>query len=241
VVISFLIDLFTRHGIPDTVVTDNGKQFVSVEFEQFLADCDIKHVKASLYYPQSNGLVERFNRSVKQAVRTALAEGKPVEEGVRNMLVTYSSTAQPATGVSPSKLMSGRQMRVPSNSFAMARHTTGRVRFADEGGDVNVDAGLDDIQARVEQHQFNMAAQFDRRHRACKPRFRVGDWVRVRVKIKGIQRQLTCKNLVPKVITFDPRYAVYSRDRLKSFKLIYARALSVILLKSIYFNVPAVA
>ena len=58
--------------------------------------------------------------------------------------------------------------------------------------------------------------------------------------IKGIQRQLTCKNLVPKVITFDPRYAVYSRDRLKSFKLIYARALSVILLKSIYFNVPAV-
>jgi hypothetical protein len=34
----------------------------------------------------------------------------------------------------------------------------------------------------VEQHQFNMAAQFNRRHRACKPRFRVGDWVRVRVK-----------------------------------------------------------
>jgi hypothetical protein len=65
---------------------------------------------------------------------------------------------------------------VPSNSFAMTRHTTGRVRFADEG-DVNGDAGLDEIQARVEQHQSNMAAQFDRRHRACKPRFRVGDWV----------------------------------------------------------------
>jgi transposase InsO family protein len=89
--------------IPDTVVTDNGKQFVSVEFERFLADCDIRHVKASLYYPQSNGLVERFNRSEKQAVRTALAEGKPVEEGVRNMLITYRSTAQPATGVSPSE------------------------------------------------------------------------------------------------------------------------------------------
>jgi transposase InsO family protein len=57
VVISFLIDMFTRHGIPDTVVTDNGKQFVSVEFERFLADRDIKHVKASLYYPQGNGLL----------------------------------------------------------------------------------------------------------------------------------------------------------------------------------------
>jgi hypothetical protein len=40
---------------------------------------------------------------------------------------------------------------------------------------------------------------------------------------------------------FDPRYAVYSPDRLKSFKLIYARAVSVILLKSIYFNIPTVA
>jgi transposase InsO family protein len=95
-------------------MTDNGKQFVSVEFERFLADCDIKHVKASLYYPQSNGLAERFNRSVKQAVRTALAEGKPVEEGVRNMLVTYRSTAQPATGVSPSKLMSAGRCECPA-------------------------------------------------------------------------------------------------------------------------------
>ena len=59
--------------------------------------------------------------------------------------------------------------------------------------------------------------------------------------VKGNQRQLTCKNLVPKVITFGPRYVVCSRDRLKTLKIIYARALSVTLLKSIYFNVPAVA
>jgi hypothetical protein len=52
------------------------------------------------------------------------------------------------------------------------------------------------------------------------------------VYIKGNQRQLTCKNLVPKVITFGPRYVVYSRDRLKTLKIIYARALSVILQKA---------
>jgi hypothetical protein len=34
VVISFLIDMFIRHGIPDTVVTDNGNKFVYVEFER---------------------------------------------------------------------------------------------------------------------------------------------------------------------------------------------------------------
>jgi hypothetical protein len=44
-----------------------------------MVDGDIKYAKASLYYQQSHGLVERFNRSVKQAARTALAEGKPVE------------------------------------------------------------------------------------------------------------------------------------------------------------------
>ncbi len=171
VVIRFLTELFSRWGIPKVLVSDNGVQFVSAEFEQFLAQCDIEHVKTSLYFPQSNGLVERFNRSVKQAVRTSLAEGKPVDTGVRDMLVTYRSTAQPATGVSPAQLMLGRQMRVPVNSFAVHPKTKA-VRFADDN--------VNDIKGHVEQHQQKMAEQFNRRHRVCKPRFRVGDWVRIR-------------------------------------------------------------
>jgi len=110
VVIKFLTDLFARWGIPKEIVSDNGVQFVSNEFECFLKQCDIKHVKTSLYFPQSNGLVERFNRSLKEVVRISVAEGKSVENCVRDMLGTFRSTAQPATGVSPAHLMVGRQL-----------------------------------------------------------------------------------------------------------------------------------
>jgi hypothetical protein len=60
VVIRCLTDLFARWGIPEELVCENGVQFVSHEFEQFLQSCDIKHVRTSLYIPQSNGLVGAF-------------------------------------------------------------------------------------------------------------------------------------------------------------------------------------
>jgi transposase InsO family protein len=120
-------------GIPDVLVSDNGSQFVSAEFELFLSSCDVKHVKSSLYYPQSNGLIERFNSSVKQAVRTAVAGGKAPDVAVREMLVAYRSTPQPATGVTPARLMLGRQIRVPANSL-ISHFLPGKkaVQFADD-------------------------------------------------------------------------------------------------------------
>jgi transposase InsO family protein len=165
VVIKCLTDLFAQWSIPKVLVSDNSVQFTSHEFESFLKQCDIKHVKTSLYFPQSNGLIERFNRSLKEAVGISVAEGKAVETGVRDMLVTFRSTAQPATGVSPAQLMIGRQLRVPANSFKVAEqpHSEKRVRFAE------------DVSTTVSHHQQKMAEQFNRRHRACKLRFAVND------------------------------------------------------------------
>ncbi len=179
VVIKFLTELFARWGIPEVLVSDNGVQFVSGEFESFLRSCDIKHIKSSLYYPQSNGLVERFNSSVKQAVRTAVAEGKPPDVAVRDLLVAYRSTPQPATGVSPARLMLGRQIRVPANSLIsrLQPEEKRQVQFADQDT-------IHAIQGNVRLQQDKMTAQFNRRHRACQPKVKVGDWVRVSVPKK---------------------------------------------------------
>ena len=90
VIIGFLTELFSRWGIPDVLVSDNGSQFVSAEFELFLSSCDVKHVKSSLYYPQSDGLIERFNSSIKQAVRTAeLAEVVVVGRAERGLRMAH--------------------------------------------------------------------------------------------------------------------------------------------------------
>jgi len=57
-VIKALADIFSRFGHPEEIVSDNGKQFTSAEFEAFLNSCGIKHIRASPYYAHSIGKLE---------------------------------------------------------------------------------------------------------------------------------------------------------------------------------------
>ena len=49
-----LREIFTTHGLPEIIVSDNGPNFTSTEFENFLAKNGIKHTKVSPYHPASN-------------------------------------------------------------------------------------------------------------------------------------------------------------------------------------------
>jgi transposase InsO family protein len=58
--IEVLRTIFARNGIPSRVVTDNGSQFTSSEFQQFMGLNGIKHIRTTPYHPSSNGLAERY-------------------------------------------------------------------------------------------------------------------------------------------------------------------------------------
>ena len=49
---------FSRHGIPEIVISDNGPQYASAEFAKFASDWDFQHITSSPRNPQSNGKVE---------------------------------------------------------------------------------------------------------------------------------------------------------------------------------------
>ncbi|KAJ8364452.1 hypothetical protein SKAU_G00132830 [Synaphobranchus kaupii] len=91
-VIKFLSTVFSHEGNPLELVTDNGPQFISTEFETFLADRDIKHCRSSVYYPQANGEIERFNRVLKDCLQTADIEGQPWKSFATDFLHTYRAT-----------------------------------------------------------------------------------------------------------------------------------------------------
>ncbi len=48
------------------VITDNGGQFISKEFRQFIKDAELTHVKTSVNYPQANGKIERYHRTISE-------------------------------------------------------------------------------------------------------------------------------------------------------------------------------
>jgi len=58
--------IFSWHGLPEIIHSDNGPQFSSKEMTDFTSFYGIKHITSSPYFPQSNGIAERFVQTTKQ-------------------------------------------------------------------------------------------------------------------------------------------------------------------------------
>lgn len=114
-VVEFLKYIFLKEGFPEYLVTDKGPQFVATEVEDFLVTSGIKHLKSSLFHPQTNGLVERMNRVLGECIQWALANKCLVADSVRSMLWFYRTTPHSTTGVSPFELL---RRRIASTTFS---------------------------------------------------------------------------------------------------------------------------
>ena len=68
VTIEQLYGLFAVHGLPETIVSDNGTCFTSAEFKQFVTRNNIQHITSPAYRPSSNGLAERAGQLVKRGL-----------------------------------------------------------------------------------------------------------------------------------------------------------------------------
>ena len=109
--ISCLEAMFATHGLPLSIKTDNGPTFVSEEFEVYLRDNNIKHRTSTPLWSQANGEVERQNKSLLKAMRVAHSEGRDWRKELQKFLLGYRSTPHTTTGVSPAKLLFGRESR----------------------------------------------------------------------------------------------------------------------------------
>ena len=61
--------LFSHFGVPKTIVSDNGNQFTSKEFEEFYKALSIEHLTTAIYHPRSNSLAEKFVDTFKRALK----------------------------------------------------------------------------------------------------------------------------------------------------------------------------
>ena len=112
------------HGLVETITSDNGPQFTSSEFKNFLEENGIKHRRVTPYWPAANGGVERQNRTLLKAIRTAYIERKDWKSELLTFLMAYRSTPHKVTGVRPAELMYNRKMKtkLPDN-FHSKRNT----------------------------------------------------------------------------------------------------------------------
>uniref|UniRef100_A0A8R1EHM1 Integrase catalytic domain-containing protein n=2 Tax=Caenorhabditis japonica TaxID=281687 RepID=A0A8R1EHM1_CAEJA len=107
-----LKSIFSTHGYPETLVSDNGTQFVSREFASMCEEYGIEHIRSPAFHPQSNGQAERFVDTLKRGLKKLKGEGSVDTEIMSKFLLYYRSTPSNALGgLTPAEVHLGRRLR----------------------------------------------------------------------------------------------------------------------------------
>jgi cleavage and polyadenylation specificity factor subunit 1 len=65
---ALLTGCISRFGYPQTITTNQGREFESQMFHSLARLCEIQLSRTTTYYPEANGLLERFHRTLKAAI-----------------------------------------------------------------------------------------------------------------------------------------------------------------------------
>uniref|UniRef100_A0A914UZW7 RNA-directed DNA polymerase n=1 Tax=Plectus sambesii TaxID=2011161 RepID=A0A914UZW7_9BILA len=117
-VVNALSEMFSRYGIAEEIVSDNGTQFTSEDFQQWCSQQGIRHIRSAPYQPQSNGQAERFVQTFKNAMLKSTGEGERKEDIRRRLLLflqRYRITPHPSTDQAPAERFLKREPRTQWN------------------------------------------------------------------------------------------------------------------------------
>jgi transposase InsO family protein len=120
-VAAFVGTWVSRFGVPATLTSDQGRQFTSAVWSQLSQHLGIKHVTTTAYHPQSNGMVERAHRQLKDALRARLA-GNAWPDHLPYVLLGLRAAPKEDSGVSSAELVYGTALSLPAQ-FVGAQET----------------------------------------------------------------------------------------------------------------------
>ena len=109
-----LVNIFSRIGIPQAILSDRGSQFVSDLMREISRLLSVRQLQTTPYHAQCNGLVERWNGTLGRMIQKMAAE-KPSDwdRYIPALLFSYREVAQASLGFSPFELVYGRSVRGP--------------------------------------------------------------------------------------------------------------------------------
>ena len=101
-----MLEIFARHGLPKTILTDQGTVFMSRLTQQLCQTLDVKRVRTSPYHPQSDGALERWHASLKGIMRRAEIDIKTSDKQLKYLLLFAYHTV--SLGFPPFTLLFGK-------------------------------------------------------------------------------------------------------------------------------------
>ena len=115
VIARLLVDeIFCRQGAPRTRLSDRGSNFLSSLVSEVCKLLNTKKVNTTAYHPQTNGLVERFNNTLAEAISSFVSSNQQDwDVYIPTIQFAYRTSPSVSTGDSPFYLLYGREPRLP--------------------------------------------------------------------------------------------------------------------------------
>ena len=108
-----LEELIGRHGVPQALLTDQGKNFECKVISEICKLLKIEKLRTA-YHPQCDGQVERFNRTLGNMIGTIASNNqKEWDLYLHQVLLAYRTNINESTGATPFSLLYGREARLP--------------------------------------------------------------------------------------------------------------------------------
>ena len=179
-----LFMLFSKVGIADEILTDQGTCFMSRVITMLYQWLKVKQIRTSVYHPQTDGLVERFNQTLKKMLKKLVeVDGRDWDQLIPYVLFSIREVPQASTGFSPFELLYGRR---PRGLLDLAKETWEN-QPAPHRSVLN---HVEQLQARARKiwpmvREHMQRAQMEQCHTynrgAVMREFQVGEWVLVLV------------------------------------------------------------
>ncbi|KAL5261555.1 hypothetical protein ACHWQZ_G007311, partial [Mnemiopsis leidyi] len=176
-----------KHGVPEVVMHDLGSAFTSGLWKAVMKAFNIKDVKTTPKFSQSNGKAESMNRRLNQCFRVTLDDKnwKNYDIFVKYIVFCLNSLACTRTGLTPNFLVYGRELRMPRDLFVNDTDRIDQMLASSSDQDYQVTKSAYDLYKSIshvtrvardnsQRRAKYMAKQYDKRVRG--PYFKVGDW-----------------------------------------------------------------
>ena len=129
-----LADLIYRHGVPSTIIHDRAPEFLSDVLQDTAFILGIKQLPTSPSHPQCDGLVERFNRTLKLMLAKLVEnKGHDWDRLLGPVLFSYRTTPHSSTNETPFFLLYGRDAKLPSALDFYSPHPRTPVIYSEYG------------------------------------------------------------------------------------------------------------
>ncbi|GKA14236.1 reverse transcriptase domain-containing protein [Tanacetum coccineum] len=216
-VVNFTYDnIVCRFGIPATIITDNGTQFVNDPFKKWAEKLKIQLISTSVYHPQGNGAVERANKSLLRGIKTRLEKGGSAwAEEVPNVLWAHRTMKKTSNGETPFSLTYVTEAVIPAE-ISMPTHRTSNVNEKTNDQELRLNLNLLEERreiAAIREARYKQQVEKYYNKKVRHVQFKVGEFV---LRRNEVSRAANIGKLGP---TWEGPYKVIQAFQSGAYKL----------------------